>query len=297
MKMKTLSLLPLLLLSLISTSCWSMNSNDLVKRDGLYYKKSSDIPFTGEASGGEQDEIEWTPKIAGEWTHSYSNGEFLIKGKGKFKSGEKEGEWVFLDQDGRFSSRGEFNNGLKEGEWVENHIGYRAWSNGSYKNGKREGEWITHRESGPLAEGRAEVLAPVEKGSYKNGKKDGEWVYFWTRGMVGSIGSYKNGKEEGEWISYDNTGLLYWKGSYKNGTKEGEWNYYHDGGQFEAKGIYKNGKREGKWVEYENDGNVNELGTGIFKNGIKVSDLVSADLPNAKLIETPQYKPGMHGYD
>ena len=68
MKMKTLSLLPLLLLSLISTSCWSMNSNDLVKRDGLYYKKSSDIPFTGEVSGGEQDEIEWitaqTPYVA-----------------------------------------------------------------------------------------------------------------------------------------------------------------------------------------------------------------------------------------
>jgi hypothetical protein len=79
-RMKTLFLLPILLLFLISTSCWSDTINDLVERDGIYYKKLSDIPFTGEVSGGEQDEIEWTPEIAGEWTHSYSNGEFLIKG-------------------------------------------------------------------------------------------------------------------------------------------------------------------------------------------------------------------------
>jgi len=213
--MKKLLLFPTLLLSLISTSCWSIDSNDLVKRDGLYYKKSSDIPFTGEASGGEQDALEWTREIAGEWTHSYSNGELLHKGKGKFANGEKEGEWVFLDEDGRFSSRGEFENGLKEGKWLQ----------------------------------------------------------------------------------YDSTRLLVFEGNYKNDKKGGEWNYYHDGGQFEAKGSYKNGKREGKWVEYETDGSVNELGTGIFKNGIKVNDLIPADLPNAKLIKTPEWKPGMHGYD
>ena len=293
--MKTLFLLPILLLSLISTSCWSMNSNDLVKRDGLYYKKSSDIPFTGEASGGEQDELEWTQAIAGEWTHSYSNGELLHKGKGKIANGEKEGDWVFLEEDGQFS-RGEFENGLKEGVWLED--GYRVWSKGSYKNGKREGEWITRRDRGQSMPGRQERLFSIyQKGSYKDGKKDGEWVDYGTYGNLSNIESYKNGTKEGKWIQYDTTRLLVFEGNYKNDKKEGEWNYYHDGGQFEAKGSYKNGKRVGKWVEYENDGSVNELGTGIFKNGIKVSDLMSADLPNAKLIKTPEWKPGMHGYD
>ncbi len=87
--MKTVFLLPILLLFLISTSCWSETLNDLVERDGLYYKKLSDIPFTGEVSGGEQDELGWTLKIAGEWTHFYSNGELLLKGKGKLKNGIK----------------------------------------------------------------------------------------------------------------------------------------------------------------------------------------------------------------
>ena len=167
-----------------------MNSNDLVKRDGLYYKKSSDIPFTGDVSGGEQDELEWTPAIAGEWTHSYSNGELLHKGKGKFANGEKEGEWVFLDEDGRFSSRGEFENGLKEGEWLENHIGYRVWSKGSYKNGKSDGDFVRYFSDGRL----------WAKGRMKNGIHDGELLWYHHDGTIDekNTGIWKNQKKVGD---------------------------------------------------------------------------------------------------
>ena len=40
--------------------------DDLVKRDGLHYKKFSDVPFTGEVTG---------------------------KGQGSFKGGKQEGPW------------------------------------------------------------------------------------------------------------------------------------------------------------------------------------------------------------
>ena len=52
--MKTLFLLPILLLSFVSTSCWSVTVEDLVERDGLIYKKFTDTPFTGKVTGKEQ---------------------------------------------------------------------------------------------------------------------------------------------------------------------------------------------------------------------------------------------------
>ena len=71
--MKTLLTLPFLLLSLISFPSWSETIEDLVVRDGLHYKKFSDVPFTGEVTGLFQ---------------------------GKVKNGKREGPWVYYDENG-----------------------------------------------------------------------------------------------------------------------------------------------------------------------------------------------------
>ena len=49
--MRTLFIIPLVLMSLISSPSWGLDVGDLVIRDGLYYKKFSDVPFTGEVDG------------------------------------------------------------------------------------------------------------------------------------------------------------------------------------------------------------------------------------------------------
>ena len=85
-------------------------------------------------------------------------------------------------------------------------------------------------------------------------------------------GNFKNGKEEGEWVGYWNNGHLWWKGNWKNGWREGVWVECWDGGQLLTKGNYKNGKQEGAWVGYNRDRTLNEDGSGIFKNGVKISD-------------------------
>ena len=64
---------------------------DLVERDGLYYKKFTEVPFTGEIEGVDQ---------------------------GKIKNGKKEGPWVIYYSDGQLFSKGEYKNGLREGPWV-----------------------------------------------------------------------------------------------------------------------------------------------------------------------------------
>ena len=59
---------------------WSedVSLNDLIVKDGLYYKKSKDLPFTGNVTGQQQGKI-----IQGKrddlWIWYYDNGQFQYK--------------------------------------------------------------------------------------------------------------------------------------------------------------------------------------------------------------------------
>ena len=144
--MKTLFLLPILSLSLLSTSCWGVDWDDLVERDYIYYKKFTETPFTGKVSGRKQ---------------------------GEMKNGIKEGEWVEYYEDGQLSYKGRYKNGEELGEWVLYYANGQLKEKGSFGTGRFEGEYFTYHANGQLK----------EKGSFKNGKKDGEWVNYdenWT---------------------------------------------------------------------------------------------------------------------
>ena len=117
----------------------SETMGDLVKRGGLYYKKYSNIPFTGNFTG------------------------FL---RGSFIDGKREGYWVRYWDNGQLAYKGNFKNGLEEGTWV----GY--WNNGqlsykgSYKNGNREGDWKDYNKDGTVNQ--------KYSGTFKNGVKISE---------------------------------------------------------------------------------------------------------------------------
>ena len=77
--MKLLKLLTLsLLISLLSLPSWSETYEDLIERTGLYYKKFTNVPFTGEVVG---------------------------KSSGKIKNGKREGLWKIFHENGQFSSK------------------------------------------------------------------------------------------------------------------------------------------------------------------------------------------------
>lgn len=86
---KKLFLLPILFLSLISTPCLSENSitkRGLVERDGIYYKKFTDVPYTGKVTGKEQ---------------------------GSYKNGVMEGEFVSYYDNGKLQEKVSYKNGVK----------------------------------------------------------------------------------------------------------------------------------------------------------------------------------------
>ena len=75
------TLITILFISLLSSPSWSetISWDDLVERDELYYKKFSDVPFTGE--------------VTGQWD-------------GKFKNGKQDGLWKYYYDSGQLSKTG-----------------------------------------------------------------------------------------------------------------------------------------------------------------------------------------------
>ena len=83
--------------------------DDLVRREGIYYKKSTDVPFTGKVTGKDP--------------------EYNRKTQGSFKDGKWDGPYVFYHDNGQLWK--------KEDPWVfyqEDGTVIEYWS-GTFKNG------------------------------------------------------------------------------------------------------------------------------------------------------------------
>ena len=66
---------------------------DLVKREGLLYKKFTDVPFTGKVTGLSQGKLKNGKKV-GPWVEYHVNGQ--LSSKGTYKNGKKDGPWIVL---------------------------------------------------------------------------------------------------------------------------------------------------------------------------------------------------------
>ena len=118
---------------------------DLVEREGLHYKKFTDIPFSGKTTGNTQ---------------------------GTFRHGKKHGPWVRYWDNGQLSQKGTYKDGKWDGPWVGYYDNGKMWSRGTYKDGKEEGPWVWYdRRSGRVVYRLGSVLFT---GTYRNGRRVGD---------------------------------------------------------------------------------------------------------------------------
>jgi hypothetical protein len=134
----------------------SVDFKDLVKRDGVYFKKRTDVPFTGKTTGDEQ---------------------------GVLEDGKRVGLWVRYYENGQLSSKRTYKDGKRDGPWVRYRKNGKIYYKGTYKDGKRDGPWVGYFKNGKLD----------FKGTFKNGKEDGPWVGYNRDGKLDSKGTYKDG--------------------------------------------------------------------------------------------------------
>ncbi len=113
---------------------------DLVKRNGVYFKKFSDVPFEGRLK---------------------------YPDSGAFRRGRPEGELILHRGHNRPLQRRSYSNGRPHGLWVYYHLDGNISLKLNYKNGKRHGPYIEFDSKGQL----------TSKGNYKNDKREGAWEY------------------------------------------------------------------------------------------------------------------------
>ena len=146
-------LLTILFISLLSSPSWSETKADLVERNGLYYKKFTDVPFTGE--------------VTGEWN-------------GNLKDGKPEGHWIEYYENGQLNFKGNFKDGKRDGLSELYYENGQLWLKRTEKDGKLEGLYEYYYENGQLS----------AKGNYKDGEKDGVWEYFNKDGSLKRTETY-----------------------------------------------------------------------------------------------------------
>ena len=102
-----------ILLSLFSSPSWSetLTLEDLVLRNNLYYKKFTDVPFTGEIFGLENGRFK-NGELEGFWKYYYKDGQ--LRNKGNYKDGKKDGLWETYYENGQLKTKGNYKDGIRE---------------------------------------------------------------------------------------------------------------------------------------------------------------------------------------
>jgi len=99
---------------LISCEKPPIDSNELVERDGVFYRKFSDTPFSGKVTGSKQGSV-----VDGNWEGTrlsfFENGN--LKMSTNFLNGVKHGEEKKYQQDGKLTQVANFQNGIMHGEY------------------------------------------------------------------------------------------------------------------------------------------------------------------------------------
>ncbi len=272
---------------------------ELVKREGVYYKKFSETPFSGKV---------------------FESYRFSIK-KGKLKKGIKVGEWSLYSNSGQLIQKMNYKNGklngenyrygelqIKDSKLLEGFMYEKSFykedklegiflqcslygilsEKSFYKNGKLDGEFLRYHHS------KCRNPNKEEKKKFKNKKKteiykycDGSSVlterilkdYVHNKSSKGSMcpdigfleekSFFKNGNYHGEYIKYHNNGQINIKGQFINDKPVGEFFFYSRSGKNRIKTTYnKMGEKHGEALRYHWENNI-VYHKENYKNGLK----------------------------
>jgi hypothetical protein len=141
MKIKVLAL-SLIVYSLCLYSCSSNTTEKGENKTTSEAKISSDT-----SSDGLTGVIEKNPPVEnGDYVAKYPNG--IIKMKGFYIKGKREGQWSSFFENGQLQSEGFFKNGLRDGKAIAYFENGEIYYTGYYKEGKEVGKWNFYDQEG-----------------------------------------------------------------------------------------------------------------------------------------------------
>ena len=120
----------------------SIQMDEIVKRDDTFYRKFSNIPFSGHIESYHPNgqlkiigDLSDGKKV-GNWIEYYLSG--IKKSEGEFSNGKKDGPWVYYFLNATIKEKQFFIDGYKDGLWEKFDVHGTVVQTESYQNGK----WI-----------------------------------------------------------------------------------------------------------------------------------------------------------
>ena len=120
----------------------SIQMDEIVKRDDTFYRKFSNIPFSGRIESyhpnGQLKIVGdlLDGKKVGNWIEYYLSG--IKKSEGQFANGKKDGPWLYYFLNANIKEKQFFIDGHKDGLWEKFDVNGTVVQTESYQNGK----WI-----------------------------------------------------------------------------------------------------------------------------------------------------------
>ena len=111
----------------------TVSPNDLVIRNGMFYKKFTDVPFIGDVSGKQNGTI-INGKRDGFWESYYENGQ--LNWKGNYKDDCLDGPWEYYYDNGQLSYKGNYIGGKEDGIFEHYKENGKFHKKEKWKNGK-----------------------------------------------------------------------------------------------------------------------------------------------------------------
>lgn len=91
--------------------------------------------------------IEKNPPVQhGDYVVKYPNG--IIKMRGYYINGKRNGQWTSFFQNGNVQSEGFFKDGLRDGKALVYYENGKVYYEGYYKDGREVGKWVFYDTSG-----------------------------------------------------------------------------------------------------------------------------------------------------
>ena len=198
--------------------------DDLVRREGLYYKKFSDVPFTGEINEGLFRGNLDKGQLQGLWHRYHPNGQLLSAGE--YLNDKHHGPWKTFYETGNPMEIGSYEKGKPVGLWKiyldQNH--QQSYEFGKYDRGIRIGGWtkydILRDPIGPYVTYHYDNGQVSASGLSPNLLREGWWEYFYEDGTIRAKGHFKNNKKDGFWVMFNPDGT---KDTDSTGTYEDDY--------------------------------------------------------------------------
>ena len=256
--------------------------NETVKKVYHYSKDLLDGSYAIHDSASGQKVIEKMykkDKLAGIWKEWYLDN--TLKLEHAYKGDNLHGVSIDYDSTGKKDSEKRFKSGLKDGEWNFYNDDVELVHVEIYEDDLKNGLWYTKDLD----------TRDIHYEEYRDDKFIVRYTeHYYPNYQLKEKYAYKDSLPHGKWIGYYKDGETKHVKRFEDGEKQGKWQFFTEGGDVHTFELYENDKRNGEWYKKGEE-------TDIYYQFWDMDSLISeyADLhyPNGQLIEKISYKEGL----